>query len=662
MMPIVLNMAEPMVKVRVITMKDHSEKALKTLHRLGILHVEESEELEPIDRAVIEQQRREVGELATCIDNLLAYIPETERVSLGEDVEVIYARPFNELDTEVRSLCDRLNSLYQRTVGPSEELKRLRELKGYLESLAQQTDLRLKDLDFSGDYLCARVFVLPSKSFETSYDRLKDYLFISTLAPGKDETVLHVIAKAQDQQVIESVVADAGGKILQLPDEDLTLGEFLEVAEDRVHSLEEELAKLNGELQSKVEENLERIVLLKAVLTAENERLSVLEKACEAKYVTLTEGWIPESNIESAISEIKDSIDYAFIDTKEPEPQEEPPTKLKNWQGFKPFQVIVNLFGIPRYGEWDPTPIIAYSFAIFFGLMVGDVVYAIGLILAARFVLRIFVDDPQTEGFKLFQRVLYTSGSVALAFGLLTGTYLGDAYDYLGFTSLAIVGSVNEVLTDPVSFIVLAIVLGLIHVNIAHVLGFIRGMKEKQKGVMVNKIGLFSLQLFGIPFLIHMLFDYDILPVGAQVYSIFGFVMMASVALIIASALMQRGALGAIFWLFDLAGLLGDVMSYTRLAGVGLATFYLATSFNMLADVFYDIIPGVAGMVIGVILAVVVLIFGHAINLVLSGLTAFIHSLRLCFVEFLFKFYEGGGREYSPFRLKTPASALVGGK
>ncbi|GAG08783.1 unnamed protein product [marine sediment metagenome] len=179
---------------------------------------------------------------------------------------------------------------------------------------------------------------------------------------------------------------------------------------------------------------------------------------------------------------------------------------------------------------------------------------------------------------------------------------------------------------------------------------------------MVNKIGLFSLQLFGIPFLIRVLFDYDILPVGAQVYSIFGFIMMASLVLIIASAFMQRGALGAIFWIFDLAGLLGDVMSYTRLAGVGLATFYLATSFNMLADVFYDIIPGVAGMVIGVILAIVVLIFGHAINLVLSGLTAFIHSLRLCFVEFLFKFYEGGGREYSPFRLKTPASALVGGK
>jgi V/A-type H+-transporting ATPase subunit I len=661
MIPIILNEAEPMVKVRVITVKDDSEKALKTLHRLGVLHVEESDELEPIDKAAIGQQRREVSELAKCIDNLLAYLPEAERVSLGEGIEVIYIRPFNELDTEIRSLAHRLNSLYQRTVGPNEELKRLRELKGHLELLAQQTDLKLRDLNFSGEYLFARVFVLPSKVLENLYDTLKDYLFISTLAPGKDETVLHVIAKAQDQRVIESVIADAGGKVVQLPDGDLTLWEFLEVAEDNIHSLEEDLAKLNEELRSKVAENLERIVLLQGVLAAENERLSVLEKACEAKYVTLTAGWIPESNIESTISEVKDSVEYAFIDTRKPEPQEEPPTKLNNPYGLKPFQVITSLFGAPKYSEWDPTPIIAYSFAAFFGLMLCDVVYAIGIILAARFILRIFTDDPNTEGFKLFQRVLYISSAVALVFGLLTGTYLGDIYHFFGIESLAIVESVKEVLSDPISFIVLALALGVIHVNIAHVLAMMKGWKERQKGVVINKIGLLALQLFGIPLILRWLFDVS-LPVSAGVYSIFMYIVIASVVVIIVSSFMQRGGLGAIFWFFDITGLLGDVMSYCRLAGVGLATFYLASSFNMLAELLSGMIPGVVGMVVGGLMAIVVLIFGHTINLILSGLTAFIHSLRLCFVEFLFKFYEGSGREYSPFKLKTTAPVIVGGK
>ncbi|KPJ51957.1 MAG: hypothetical protein AMJ37_03810, partial [Dehalococcoidia bacterium DG_18] len=629
MMPVILNMAEPMVKVRVITTKDYSEEALKTLHRLGVLHVEESKELQPIDRAALEQQRREIGELATCIESVLAYIPKIEGVSLGEDITAIYIRPFDELETDVRSLCDRLNRLHQRTVAPSEEVKRLAELKGYLGSLAQQTDLGLRDLDFHGGYLFSRVFVLPSVTYESSYDKLSDYVFVATAAPVGNETLLYVIAKAEGQKVIESVITDGGGRILggrilQLPDEDLTLGEFLEVAEERIQSLEEELAGLYGELQTEARENLERIILLREVLSAEYERLSVLEKASEAKYVTLTEGWIPESNIEYTISEVKDSIDYVFIDTRGPEQSEEPPTKLRNPRGFRPFEVIVNLFGAPRYREWDPTPIIAYSFAIFFGLMVGDVVYALGIILAARFLLPKFVDDPQSDGLRLFQRLLYISSGVALVLGLLTGTYLGDVYTFFGIESLALVAGIKQALQDPVSFIILALVIGIVHVNVAHVIALIKAAKERQKAVVANKIGILTVQIFGIPYLLHALLNVDLPILTAQMYTISGFVMAASVVVIIASTIIHSGGIGAVLWLFDLTGILGDIMSYARLAGVGLATFYLASSFNMLAGVFSDIIPGTFGLIIGVIIAIVVFVFGHSINLVLSGLTGFI--------------------------------------
>jgi V/A-type H+-transporting ATPase subunit I len=100
-------------------------------------------------------------------------------------------------------------------------------------------------------------------------------------------------------------------------------------------------------------------------------------------------------------------------------------------------------------------------------------------------------------------------------------------------------------------------------------------------------------------------------------------------------------------------------MSYALLAGVGLATFYLASTFNMMAGLFGDMIPGVAGAIIGGIIGVVIVIFGHLINMVLTAITGFMHSLRLCFVEFLFKFYEGGGTEYSPFKLKKRAIVPV---
>ncbi len=666
MIPLILNNPESMVKVRVMTVKDYSEKTLKTLHRIGMLHIEEGKELKPIDKAAIELEHREVSELLTFVDDVLSYIPQEERVSLEEDVEVIYTRPFSEIGNEVRLLYNKINKLHERIVKLNDEAQQLIELKRYLEPLAGQTDLRLGDLKFSGDYLFSRVFVLSNEAYKSLHDELKNYLFENVVATVGGETVFHAVAKIKEQRSIEPLVTDAGGKILEIPDEDLTLRDFLEITSGEIRSLEEELARLREELQSKAGEDLNRLALLREALSAENERLLVLEKACEAKYVTLIEGWIPENDTESAISEVKESIDYVFIDTRKPEQSEEPPTKLKNLAGIKPFQTVVNLFATPKYREWDPTPIISYSFALFFGLMVGDVIYALGIMLLGKYLLAKLVDDPQSENFKLFQRLIYTCGGVALVVGLLSGTYLGNIYEFFGIESLALVEGVKQTLQDPILFIVLALGIGFVHVNIGHLLALIKGVKERQKGLVLNKIGLFLLQ-FGIPSILHSLLHVDIPLFTEQMYSILIYVMGVGVILAIIGSIIQRGGLGIILGVFDLTGILGDIMSYARLAGVGLATFYLASAFNMLAKLFSEqllssMVPGVAGVIIGGIIGIGILFFGHMLNMALTAITGFIHSLRLCFVEFLFKFYEGGGNEYSPFKLKKRTSLLITAK
>jgi len=672
MIPLFLNSPESMVKVRVITVKDESEKTLKALHRIGTLHIEESKELNPIDRAAIAREQGEVSELLNFVNNVLSYVPQKEQVSLGEDVEVIYTRPFDEIGDEVRALYNKVNRLYERTVQLDDEIKQLTGLKRYLEPLAGQVDIRLRDLKFSGDHLFSRVFILPSDAYETLHDKLKDYLFENVTATVEDETVFHAVAEVKHQKYIEALITEAGGRILQIPDEDLTLQDFLEITSSKDRSLEEEIATLRGELQTNASEDLNRLALLREALSAENDRLLVLEKACEAKYVTLIEGWIPENNIEAAISEVKENVDYAFVDTKKPEQTEEPPTKLRNLGGIRPFQVIVNMFATPKYREWDPTPIIAYSFALFFGLMVGDAIYALGIILLGKYLLSKFVDDPQSENFRLFQRLIYISGGVALVIGLLSGTYLGNLFNKIfGIESLALVKEVGTILQDPILFIVLALIIGFVHVNIGHLLALIRGIQERQKGLVTAKIGLFLLQfgilpilhLFNLEYLINSLLNALLhvnMPVFAeQVYFILICIMAAGVILVVAGNIMQGGGLGMITGIFDLTGILGDIMSYARLAGVGLATLYLASSFNALAELFSNLLPGVVGAVIGSIIGIVILISGHSINMVLGVITGFIHSLRLCFVEFLFKFYEGGGREYSPFKLKKRTSAPI---
>ena len=171
-------------------------------------------------------------------------------------------------------MCTKLGNMYRSVVKLKQEVE---ELKRYLEPLGQQASPRLKDLRFPETTCFSRVFVFPSEIYETLYHKLKNYLFGSMVATIENEASLHAIAKVEDKEIIESVVKEGRGEILQIPSEDLTLREFIGVADDKIHNLDEELTKLRGEIESKTRENSEKLVLFREALSAENERLSVLE-------------------------------------------------------------------------------------------------------------------------------------------------------------------------------------------------------------------------------------------------------------------------------------------------------------------------------------------------------------------------------------------------
>ena len=132
MIPIIVNSPEPMVKARVITLKERSEQAIKVLQDVGVLHVERSQQLTAIDRDIIDRRRQEVGELLTMVRKMLGYIAGKRKVFLEKDTEVIYTRPFSEIDKEVRSVCGKFTELYEKAVEINTEIERLKErLKDY---------------------------------------------------------------------------------------------------------------------------------------------------------------------------------------------------------------------------------------------------------------------------------------------------------------------------------------------------------------------------------------------------------------------------------------------------------------------------------------------------------------------------------------------------
>lgn len=660
----IVNSPEPMSRMRVVTSRDRTSQTLKVLQRSGVLHVEESTELKPVDRESIERERRQVSELLTSIEDVLKYVPAEQLVRLKQDVDVYYTKPLADISSETRALCTKLVAMHQRADKLAQEKEAAAELTTVATALAPRADLTLADLDFTGAHLFSRLFVVPRELYQSVEASLESLIVSKETVDNGENTYVFVIGKTASLAGLQGWVADNAGRMLTAPHEPTSLKEFASTGNLLPTRIDNEVAVIRRDIEKQTLDNLETLVLLREALFAENARLAVLEKSCEAKYVTLIEGWVPDSAVQTATGDLREEIGYVYIDTRQPTINEQPPTKLRNARILKPFEIVVNLFGTPKYREWDPTPIIAYSFAFFYGVMLGDAAYGVLLLFLVKYALPKLVDDPHGEGFKVFQRLMYMSAGSAIVVGALSGTYFGDFFTkFFGVSNLALSRAVQDVYLNTMTFIVCALVVGIIHVNTGHILMFIRGIKEKQKHLVIGRLGLFILQIAGIPWLMHFIGS-DLLPLAESTYTILLYVVLLSVVLIVIASLLEKGPfLGSIFWIFDITGILGDIMSYARLAGVGLATYYLAYCFNLMSVLIANMLPaGFIRLVVGTIVIILILLFGHMLNLVLSSITCFVHSLRLCFVEFLFKFYEGGGKTYDPLRLRKRELVPVKGR
>lgn len=666
MVPIFINYPEEMLRVRVAALKDSSSAALADLQKLGVLHVEEAKELSPPEVEEITSRKQRTRRAVQEINEILDSLRGVREVTIPPQIAPMEP---GEVLSRVDALKDRLSSLLERREGFRTRINALDTSARFLEALAQAVDVPLADLHYTGPYLFSRVVIFPREATGPFLDDMGDLLLHRVEAQSGGEDVIYLLARVHDRDRIEKAAANLGGTQLPFMEEDMTLRNFNAHRRTIKEELVTSLGVLENDIQAIIEEQLQKIVLYRDILQGEYSRLDILEMAATARYLTVFEGWVPRGSIDRVSSEFSQNGKQVFIDSRPPDLHDIPPTKLKNPGGIRPFQVIVKLFSTPRYGDWDPTPSIAYFFAFFFGLMLNDVIYAVGLLLVAVFLLNKLVDDPHAEGTRLFRRVLIICGAASLVIGILSGSFLGDFLDrYAGIPPerLALAGAVQSVFSQPISFIVLSLIIGLVHLNIAHMLSFIRGVKARSKGIVINKIGLFAVQIFGIPYLFHVMLGMDLLPLSAAAYTVFGYLLALGVLGVIIGSFLQMGGLGSIFWIFDLTGILGDIMSYSRLAGVGLATYYLASSFNLLSNWVStglgNAVPGVIGAGLSFLIGVVLLTIFHVFNLLLGALAAFIHSLRLCFVEFLLKFYEGGGRDYSPFQIPQQRTVLVGRK
>jgi len=282
---------------------------------------------------------------------------------------------------------------------------------------------------------------------------------------------------------------------------------------------------------------------------------------------------------------------------------------------------------MPQYNQLDPTILFAPTFILFFGLMFSDAFYGIIVLLIAHLLYKNY--RAYSAALSDLSRVLMWFGFSSIFFGLLTGSFLGD---FLGKYLLGRPEGSQAIALwmDPMYgsnimlFIEFALVVGLLHTLLGYFFGTVDALKRGEyKNAILNYATMITF------------------PFGLIAY----FALGARAGLLVAGAsllLLFVGA-GLMSFYIKVSGMLGSVVSYARLLALMASSAGIAMTVNFLASLSLSI-PHV-----GVIIAPLVFIFGHVINLALNMLGSFVHSLRLHYVEFFGTFYEGGGVEFAPF-------------
>lgn len=376
------------------------------------------------------------------------------------------------------------------------------------------------------------------------------------------------------------------------------------------------------------------IAMLNDFYNVELQKVAAMKNMKQVKSTFLFEAWVPTVSSRAVDIKLEESpltLAYMIRDAVE---GENPPTLCLNNSIVTPYQEVTNMFNVPSYAEINPNPFVAFFFILFFGVMISDFGY--GFIMTIGSLIVLAIKKPRKNELGLV-KLLVAGGISTMCWGIVFGGYFG--IDTAIIDSWGIPYLFSPV-NDPISMLILSLGLGIM---------------QMLTGIGVNAYALFKAHkpldaIFGC-------FSWYALVIGVAMFALGGSIEVVKyigigllaaglVGLMVAGGLHKKGAgiVGGAFGnLYSLVNFFSDLLSYTRLFGLGLATSVIALVFNQIGMVILDI-----NVVIGAVMTPIILIVGHTFNIGINTLGAYVHNSRLQFVEFFGKFYEGEGYLFAP--------------
>jgi V/A-type H+-transporting ATPase subunit I len=379
-------------------------------------------------------------------------------------------------------------------------------------------------------------------------------------------------------------------------------------------------------------------------------KLDALAKTTNTRHAFVMEAWVPADAEEVTVGKLKETAPGALIVTADPKEGETVPSYTRNSKIVGAFgENITALFGHPKYGGLDPNPFVALFYFIFFGFMLSDAGY--GVLMTAACFIYLAVKKPVKRSGS-FLLMFGLCGISTILWGAFFGGWFGIEPQYLEANSLGRF-LLNFKVLDPLNgsqaLVMFGLALGLGAVQIAA--GFFLNGIGKLKTNPLD--GIFNDFSWVILFLGMGIYLAGRLPAFAAASKIGLYIALAGVGMLVLGGMLGKKnpikmLMGSFKNIYGIVGVFSDILSYARLFGLGLTTGVIAMVLNKIALIVIGMLPG-----IGYVFAVIVLAVGHAFNIFINLLGAYVHNSRLQYVEFFSKFYTGEGHAFNPLGGRT---------
>jgi V/A-type H+-transporting ATPase subunit I len=621
-----------MTPLEIVGLKTDLQLIVRTLHRLGCVQIDEltdppeiSARPLAIDRKTLRAQE-ELSFLAARVEGLLDALGDGQ-TGMTTD------RPKNSLaeaSAGVAELAPKVQALtarYEKLQAELDSLPRYEAMLRKLLPIVPPSAHELENVSVGVLVSRAHIGVLDSvgkQALDLTGGRAE---VVATDMDASTRAMLIVFPRECADE-IEAVLGQQDVSRLRLPPE---LGEgppdaAIAALCHRLAAIPEETKAIDRELARLAVQWCGKLLVWRDALRDELEVYSVLSRFGETDMTFVLTGWVPTGVADKVKVALREEIGEAVLVNELPltrAMKKRAPIVLKNPPPARPFEGLVKLMALPRYGSVDPTRLMALFLPIFFGMILGDLGYGALLLALSLGLLHKFKSGMVRD----ILIVLAMGSGWAILFGLLFGEAFGALGEHLGMHALWFERSSPE---HVAGLLLMTITVGAVHVMLGLIFGVWEAIRDRSRSHLLERGGML-VGLVALFLMVGVLVDF--LPEGFMTPAVGG--LIVGIVLLGASL----GWLGIIMGPIEFIGLIGNVLSYMRIAAIGLASVYLAKVANDMAGI-------VGNLTVGVILAVLI----HALNLVMGAFSPTIHSLRLHYVEFFRKFYEGGGRPYEPFK------------